>query len=107
MPTLGENIMLLRKQRRMSQAALGRAVGSSGDVIGRYERGAITPSIDVVAKLADVLAVSIDFLAGRSTLRLDEPMRRKLERVERLGEPERAFVMRVLDMAIRDAREPA
>ena len=107
MPTLGENIMLLRKQRRMSQAALGKAIGSSGDVVGRYERGAITPSVEVVARIADVFGVSIDFLTGRTSLRLDEPLRRKLEDLERLGDDERAFVMRVIDMALRDARAAA
>jgi DNA-binding transcriptional regulator YiaG len=34
--THGEHIMLLRKQKELSQAALGRAIGTSGDIIGRY-----------------------------------------------------------------------
>jgi len=35
--TLGEHIMLLRKQKTLFQAALGKAIGTSGDIIGRYE----------------------------------------------------------------------
>ena len=104
MQTLGDNIMLLRKQRRISQEALGKLIGSSGDVIGRYERSVITPSIEVVAKLADVFEVSIDYLAGKTSLKIDTPLLRKLEDIDRLKPADRDFVMRVLDMAIRDVR---
>ncbi len=71
---------------------------------GRYERSAITPSIEGVAKLADVFGVSIAYLAGRTALKLDAPLTRKIEDIERLPDSDRAFVMRVLDMALRDAR---
>ena len=53
----GQNMMLIRKQKKLSQAALGKIIGTSGDVIGRYERGDIKPSIDVVANIADALEV--------------------------------------------------
>jgi ribosome-binding protein aMBF1 (putative translation factor) len=43
--TIGEHIMLLRKQKGFSQAALGKEIGTSGDIIGRYERNIMTPSI--------------------------------------------------------------
>jgi len=48
---LGDNMMLLRKKKGLSQADLGKLIGTSGDVIGRYERGDISPSIDVLKKL--------------------------------------------------------
>jgi transcriptional regulator with XRE-family HTH domain len=35
------NMMLLRKKKGISQADLGKQIGASGDVIGRYERGLI------------------------------------------------------------------
>ncbi len=37
--TIREHIMLLRKKKKLSQAALDEAVGTSGDTIGPYERG--------------------------------------------------------------------
>ncbi|MEJ0055084.1 MAG: helix-turn-helix transcriptional regulator [Bacteroidota bacterium] len=52
---LGDNMMLLRKKKDFSQAELGKLIGTSGDVIGRYERGDISPSIEVVSKIADAL----------------------------------------------------
>lgn len=69
---LGDNMMLIRKKKGLSQADLGRMIGTSGDVIGRYERGDITPSIDVVSKIADALEVSVDYLIGKSKLQLDK-----------------------------------
>ena len=61
--TLGEHITLLRKKKGLSQADLGKAVGTSGDIIGRYERDEVKPSIEVVIKIADTLeAVSYTHL---------------------------------------------
>ncbi|MCP4503319.1 MAG: helix-turn-helix transcriptional regulator [Deltaproteobacteria bacterium] len=37
-------------------------------MVGRYERGEMTPSIDVAKKLADSLDVTLDFLSGSSEL---------------------------------------
>jgi len=50
-------------EARGCQAApgdLGKKVGTSGDIIGRYERDEITPSAEVAFKLADVIDVSVD-----------------------------------------------
>jgi len=64
----GDNMMLIRKKKKLSQAALGKAIGTSGDVIGRYERGDIKPSIEVVSKIANALEVSVDYLIGKTSL---------------------------------------
>lgn len=104
MNELGDNIMLLRKKRGLSQAALGKIIGTSGDVVGRYERGDITPSIEVVSRIADALEVSIDYLVGKTKLRLDKKLLKRIEDIESLGEDGKSFVLRVLDMAIRDSK---
>ena len=49
--------MLLRKKKGLSQAAVGKIIGTSGDAIGRCERGDIKPSIEVVANISDALGV--------------------------------------------------
>ena len=67
----GDNMMLIRKKKGLSQAALGKSIGTSGDVVGRYERGDIKPSIEVVVKIADALEVSVDYLIGKTDLQLD------------------------------------
>ena len=36
--TFGERITYARKQKKMTQSDLGKMVGTSGDIIGKYER---------------------------------------------------------------------
>lgn len=98
----GDNMMLLRKKKKLSQAALGNLINTSGDVIGRYERGDITPSIDVVAKIADTLEVSIDYLIGKSNLQLDREAIKRLESISELSEQNKSFILNMIDMALRD-----
>ena len=51
----------LRKKHKLSQPDLGKQIGTSGAIIGRYERGEMTPSIEVARKLADIFEVTLDF----------------------------------------------
>ena len=98
----GDNMMLVRKKMKLSQAALGKLIGTSGDVIGRYERGDIKPSVDVVAKIADALEVSVDYLLGKTSLLLDKEAIKRLEDISKLPEENRSFVLNLIDMALRD-----
>ncbi len=98
----GDNMMLLRKKKKLSQAALGKMIGTSGDVVGRYERGDIKPSIDVVVKIADSLEVSVDYLIGKSKLELDKQALARLERISELSEENKNFLYNMIDMALRD-----
>ncbi len=99
---LGENMMLIRKKRKLSQAALGKMIGTSGDVVGRYERGDIKPSIDVVEKIADALEVSIDYLVGKTNLELDKEAIQRLISISKLSEDNKSFILNMIDMALRD-----
>lgn len=96
--------MLLRKQKRFSQAALGKAIGTSGDIIGRYERNIMTPSIEVIMKISDTLGVSIDYLVGKTNLELDQNTLKRLEDISTLSEENKSFIFRMIDMALRDLK---
>ncbi|MCX6207061.1 MAG: helix-turn-helix transcriptional regulator [Bacteroidetes bacterium] len=100
--TIGEHIMLLRKQKGLSQTELGKIIGTSGDVIGRYERDVITPSIDVIVNVADALEVSIDFLVGKTKMVLDKQAVKWLEDISKLPDDNKNFVLNLIDMALRD-----
>lgn len=102
--TIGEHIMLLRKQKGFSQAALGKEIGTSGDIIGRYERNIMTPSIDVIMKISDTLGVSIDYLVGKTNLELDKGTLKRLEDISSLSDENKTFVFRMIDMALRDLK---
>jgi len=99
---LGDNMMLLRKKKNLSQAELGKMIGTSGDVVGRYERGDISPSIEVVSKIADALEVSVDYLIGKTKMELDADALRRLEDIAALSEENKKFVLNMIDMALRD-----
>ena len=58
----------LRKEKGLSQPELGRLIGTSGAIIGRYERGEMTPSVEVAKKLADALEVTLDYLVANKAL---------------------------------------
>jgi transcriptional regulator with XRE-family HTH domain len=99
---LGDNVMLLRKKKGLSQADLGKIIGTSGDVIGRYERGDITPSVEVVSKIADALEVSVDYLLGKTKMELDKQTLKRLEDIAKLPDENKNFVLNLIDMALRD-----
>ena len=61
---IGNRISDLRQEKDFSRDDIGKKVGTSGAVIGRYEREEITPSIEVAAKIANALDVSLDYLTG-------------------------------------------
>jgi transcriptional regulator with XRE-family HTH domain len=63
-------------------------IGTSGDVVGRYERGDNSSSIEVVSKIADVLEVSVDYLICKLAWSL--PQENKY------------IVLDPIDMALRD-----
>ena len=77
-------------------------VGTSGDVVGRYERGDISPSIEVVSKIADALEVSVDYLIGKTRMELDKDTMRRIEDISALPQENKNFVLNLIDMALRD-----
>lgn len=100
--TLGEHIITLRKKKGLSQSELGKAIGTSGDIIGRYERDEVKPSIEVAIKVADTLEVSLDYLVGKSSMELDKSTLQRIEEVAKLPSDARNQVYMVIDALIRD-----
>lgn len=57
-----EKLKLLREEKDMSLSEFAKLLGTSKQVISRYERGENTPKITTVAHYADVLNVSLAYL---------------------------------------------
>ena len=102
--TFGEHITTLRKTAGLSQSELGKKVGTSGDIIGKYERGEVKPSIEVAAKIADVLEVSLDFLLGKSTVHMNKANVKRLQDIEALAEEDKKHIFYTLDNLIKAAK---
>ena len=98
--SFGERVMFIRKQQKLSQESLGKRIGTSGDVIGRYERGDIMPSILVAIKIADILKISLDYLVGRSWFSPDKSMQQRLQHISELDKEDHKTVLQVLDMTL-------
>lgn len=62
----------LRKDKKLSMAALGDILGVSDEAIRLMEKGKRSPSFEVLCSIADYFNVSLDYLVGRS----DNPERR-------------------------------
>ena len=103
--TFGERIVLIRKQLNWSQAELAKKIGTSAPIVGRYEREEIKPSIDVAAKLADALGVTLDYLLGKSdNMVLDKKNLKRLEDIEQLPEEDKHHIFYTIDNLIKAAK---
>lgn len=66
MAELKEQLKSLREQRKITQTRLAKLIDVSPRVYNRWENGDATPHWDSIVKIAEVLDVSLDALAGRT-----------------------------------------
>lgn len=100
-----EKLSRLRKAKGWSQPELGDKIGTSGQIISRYERSKITPSIDVVYRLAKLFDVSVDFLLSpqEATKPLeDKKMLDRLQALQEVPPEEKEHFLFIFDAFIRD-----
>jgi len=103
--TFGKRIFDLRKGRQWSQPRLGKVIGTSGAIIGRYERDEMTPSIEVVRKLSDAFEVTLNYLVSESdTCLKDKAMLNRLQKLGTLPSDDRDRIIDVVDLLIRDSK---
>jgi transcriptional regulator with XRE-family HTH domain len=96
--TFGEKITYARKQKKMTQSDLGKAVGTSGDIIGKYEREEIKPSIETASRIADALGVTLDYLVKDSQYQnVDKDALNRLKLIEKLPKEERSHLFATMD----------
>lgn len=62
--SLSENIGALRRAAGMTQERLAEALGVSFAAVSKWERGAATPELGLIADMAELFDVSIDALTG-------------------------------------------
>jgi transcriptional regulator with XRE-family HTH domain len=106
----GDRVRELRKERGWSQGDLGSRIGTDAGRISRYEAGKITPSLEALVRLADVLEVSVDYLVrensprkileGHNLGRLGQ----RLADVAELPEADQDTVAEVIDAVIAKSR---
>lgn len=100
-----DRIMQARKEKGLSRDELAEKIGTSGPIVGRYERGDMMPSIDIATKISEALEVSLDYLVGKSSLLLkDNNMLERLEDISKLPTAKQTELFNVMDAYLRDYR---
>jgi transcriptional regulator with XRE-family HTH domain len=101
----GNKIVQLRKDKKLSRDVLGKAVGTSGAIIGRYERNEVNPSVEVAAKIAEALEVSLDYLVGSAAMVVkDKKMLYRLELLEKISDDDKNTILKVVDSFLKEAQ---
>lgn len=107
---LGKNIQRIRKMKGWSQTQLAEKVGCHASNVTRIETGKYTPGLETVAKIADILEVSIDHLIN-STAEDQEEIRfkdhtfvEKIKLLETLEEHEQVALQTVIDAMLTKKR---
>lgn len=67
---LNDILAMLREEKNMKQQEVAEKVHVTKSAISSYETGSSQPSYSVLSALADYYNVSVDFLLGRTQLRL-------------------------------------
>ena len=62
--SLSENISRLRKENGMTQEQLAESLGVTFASVSKWERGAATPELNLIAEMADLFGISLDALVG-------------------------------------------
>jgi transcriptional regulator with XRE-family HTH domain len=102
--SFGKRILEARKRKGVSQEDLAKGLGTKGPVIGRYERDEMKPSIEVAAKMAELLDVSLDYLVGKTDILLDSKILNRIVEIQKLNADEQKTVFSLLDAYLRDTK---
>jgi transcriptional regulator with XRE-family HTH domain len=101
---LGKRIFELRKEKGFTREKLGKAIGTSGAIIGRYERNERTPSVEIARKMAQALGVSLDYLVGNTEFLLDTDVIKKIQEIQKLPQEDRNHLFYVVDNILQNVR---
>ncbi|HVW96456.1 MAG TPA: helix-turn-helix transcriptional regulator [Mucilaginibacter sp.] len=103
--SFGRRLASVRKDKKISQSELATTVGLHINALGRYERDETIPSIEVAAKIAKALEISLDYLTGLTDLELDPIILNRIREITNLSDNDREHVFKVVDALIRDAKK--
>ncbi|TWI98621.1 helix-turn-helix protein [Mucilaginibacter frigoritolerans] len=81
---------------------LALRIGLHPNVLGRHERGEAIPSIEVAARIAKALDISLDYLSELTDTELDTVILTRINEIASLSEEEQKQVYMVVDALIRD-----
>lgn len=100
-----DRMSFARKQKKIRQADLGKMIGTSGDIVGKYERGENTPSIEVATKIAEALGVTLDYLVKDGEYeQVDKETLDRLKAIQKLSPENKKYVYALMDAFIKQTK---
>lgn len=93
-----QRLIVLRRERGLTQQEMADAIGVHVNQVRRYEAGATQPSLDALKKIAVAMSVTIDSLVFDEEERgPDEQLRLQFEAISHLAPDEKLVVKELLD----------
>ena len=110
--TLGERIQQLRKEKRLTQAALASNIGVSVAQLTRYETQGVQPNAEALRRMAMVFGISIDYLVNGTVDQkaehalTDSKLLSLFKQIESMAEEDRNVIFKLIDaFAVRKQLE--
>ncbi|HMJ68989.1 MAG TPA: helix-turn-helix transcriptional regulator [Cyclobacteriaceae bacterium] len=100
----GKRLTEVRKDKKLSQDELAKKLDMQGAVIGRYERDEVNPSIEVAAKIAQALGVSLDYLVGNSDMLLEADVIKRIQEIQNLPDNDRDHLYYLVDNILQNVK---
>jgi len=96
------------ENRNSMQSRTRHQMRARGDIIGKYERGEHSPSIEITTKLAEALEVSVDYLLGKERFgKYDKEAIKRLEGIQKMDADTKQKLFDIIDTYIRDSKARA
>lgn len=101
--SIGDRIIDLRKQKKLSQGQLAEIVGVSRQAVSKWESGQNSPDTIKLIHLADILDTDVEYLAtGRKTPKEEPPIiLNMVKKVDKIVEVEKIVEKPVIKRIVR------
>ncbi len=80
------NLRVLRKLRHLTQEELAQELNTTRSCISNYENGKRQPDSDIIHLIADYFDVSVDYLLGRSSIKMSLRSEEELQELEEISD---------------------
>ena len=109
MSAFAERLRLLRETRQITLTRLASLLEVNPRVYNRWERGTAIPQFDTIMRIADILQVSLDELAGRSASITDPKIHNidllnLYQQVDNLPDASQQALVLVIDGMVKQAQ---
>ncbi len=109
MANFAQQLKELRTTRRLTRNRLAKLLNVKPRVYSRWETGDAIPHFDTIVRLADILGVTLDEMAGRSDAPPQAVIRnlelnRLYKKVDQLSDEDQKALLVVLDSLVKRSR---